>query len=32
MEIIDLDIDRVNLIRKNLPLLKNRRTDLYDLK
>jgi len=32
MEIIDLDIDRVNLIRKDLPLLKNRRTDLYDLK
>jgi len=32
MEIIDLDIDRVNLIRKDLPLLKNRRTDLYDLR
>ena len=32
MEIIDLDIDRVNLIRKDLPLLKNRRTDLYNLR
>ena len=32
MEIIDLDVDRVNLIRKDLPLLKHRRTDLYDLR
>jgi predicted amidohydrolase len=32
MEIVDLDVDRINLIRKDLPLLKNRRTDLYNLR
>ena len=32
MEIIDLDIERINLVRNDLPLLKNRRTDLYDLR
>jgi predicted amidohydrolase len=31
MEVIDLDVNRVDLIRKDLPLLKNRRTDLYSL-
>jgi len=31
LEIIDLDMDRINLIRNDLPLLKNRRTDLYNL-
>jgi predicted amidohydrolase len=31
LEIIDLDIDRINIIRNDLPLLKNRRTDLYNL-
>ncbi len=32
MEIIDLDIGRINLVRNDLPLLKNRRTDLYHLR
>ena len=32
MEIIDLDIKRIDSVRNDLPLLKNRRTDLYDLK
>lgn len=32
MEIIDLDIDRINFVRNDLPLLKNRRTDIYDLR
>jgi predicted amidohydrolase len=32
MEIIDLDVERINLVRSDLPLLKNRRTDLYDLR
>ena len=32
MEIIDLDIERINSVRNDLPLLKNRRTDLYDLR
>lgn len=30
-EIIDLDLDRINSTRNNLPLLKNRRKDLYKL-
>jgi deaminated glutathione amidase len=32
MEIVDLDIKRIDSVRNDLPLLKNRRTDLYDLK
>lgn len=32
MEIIDLDIKRIDSVRNDLPLLKNRRTDLYDLR
>jgi predicted amidohydrolase len=32
MEIIDLNIDRVNSVRNDLPLLKNRRTDVYELR
>jgi deaminated glutathione amidase len=31
LEIIDLDLDRIKLVRNDLPLLKNRRTDLYNL-
>ncbi|HYG00198.1 MAG TPA: carbon-nitrogen hydrolase family protein [Candidatus Saccharimonadales bacterium] len=30
-DIVDLDLDRINLIRKSLPLLKNRRQDLYKI-
>jgi predicted amidohydrolase len=30
-EIIDLDLSRIDVIRKSLPLLKNRRRDLYHL-
>ncbi len=30
MEIIDLNIKRIDSVRNDLPLLKNRRTDLYD--
>ena len=30
MEIIDLNIERIDSVRNDLPLLKNRRTDLYD--
>lgn len=30
-EIVDLDLDRIDQTRKNLPLLKNRRKDLYKL-
>jgi deaminated glutathione amidase len=32
MEIIDLNIERIDSVRNDLPLLKNRRTDLYDLR
>ncbi len=32
LEVIDLDLDRINLVRNDLPLLKNRRTDLYNLR
>lgn len=32
MEVIELDIDRVNFVRNDLPLLKNRRTDIYNLR
>jgi predicted amidohydrolase len=31
MEIIDLDVGRIDLVRNDLPLLKNRRQDLYSL-
>jgi predicted amidohydrolase len=27
--IVDISLDRVRQVRKNLPLLKNRRTDIY---
>ena len=30
-DIVDIDLDRINLIRKSLPLLKNRRQDLYKI-
>ena len=30
-EIIDLDLSRIDVIRKSLPLLKNRRRDLYHI-
>ena len=29
MEIIDIDNSRIGTIRRTLPLLKNRRTDVY---
>jgi predicted amidohydrolase len=29
MEVVDIDISRVRSIRKSLPLLKNRRKDVY---
>jgi deaminated glutathione amidase len=29
MEIVEIDLSRVHKVRKSLPLLKNRRTDLY---
>lgn len=32
IEVIDLDIGRINTVRNDLPLLKNRRADLYDLR
>jgi predicted amidohydrolase len=32
LEVIDLDLGRINLVRNDLPLLKNRRTDLYNLR
>jgi deaminated glutathione amidase len=32
VEIIDLDLGRVDLVRNDLPLLKNRRADLYSLR
>jgi predicted amidohydrolase len=31
MEAVELDMDKVRQVRKSLPLLKNRRTDIYDL-
>lgn len=30
-EIVDLDLDRIDVVRKSLPLLKNRRKDLYHI-
>lgn len=30
-EIVDLDLNRIDIVRKSLPLLKNRRSDLYQL-
>ena len=30
-DIVDIDLDRINLIRNSLPLLKNRRQDLYKI-
>ena len=30
-EIVDLDLDRINSVRKTLPLLKNRRKDVYKI-
>jgi predicted amidohydrolase len=32
VEIIDLDLGRIDLVRNDLPLLKNRRADLYNLR
>ena len=29
MEVVEIDISRVQNVRKSLPLLKNRRTDVY---
>jgi predicted amidohydrolase len=29
MDIVEIDLSRVHKVRKSLPLLKNRRTDLY---
>ncbi len=31
METVELDMDKVRQVRRSLPLLKNRRTDVYDL-
>ena len=31
LEVIDLDLERIKLVRNDLPLLRNRRTDLYNL-
>lgn len=31
MEIVDLDLERIPSVRKDLPLLKNRRNDVYSL-
>ena len=30
-EVLDLDLSRIDIVRKNLPLLKNRRKDLYHI-
>ena len=30
-EVLDLDLSRIDMVRKNLPLLKNRRKDLYHI-
>jgi hypothetical protein len=32
MEVVELDMGRVAKVRESLPLLKNRRTDIYNLK
>jgi predicted amidohydrolase len=32
MEVVELDMGKVAKVRESLPLLKNRRTDVYDLK
>ena len=32
MEIVDLDLGRIDAVRNELPLLKNRRADLYNLR
>jgi hypothetical protein len=32
MEIVELDMQKVKQVRQLLPLLKNRRTDVYSLK
>jgi predicted amidohydrolase len=32
LEVIDLDLGRINSVRNDLPLLKNRRTDIYNLR
>jgi predicted amidohydrolase len=29
MEVVEIDLSRVQNVRKSLPLLKNRRTDVY---
>jgi predicted amidohydrolase len=29
LEVVEIDIDLVNEVREKLPLLKNRRTDVY---
>ena len=31
MKIVDIDKTRINQVRSSLPLLKNRRTDIYTL-
>jgi predicted amidohydrolase len=31
LEVIELDPERVKQVRKSLPLLKNRRSDIYKL-
>jgi deaminated glutathione amidase len=31
LEVIDLDLERIKIVRNDLPLLRNRRTDLYNL-
>ena len=31
IEIVDIQRDRIDEVRKTLPLLKNRRNDIYDL-
>jgi predicted amidohydrolase len=31
MEIIDIDLNRIDIVRNDLPLLKNRREDIYSL-
>ncbi|HEY6535969.1 MAG TPA: carbon-nitrogen hydrolase family protein [Candidatus Nitrosocosmicus sp.] len=32
MDIVNLDMERITIVRNDLPLLNHRRTDLYDLK
>ena len=32
LRIVEIDLDEINIIREEIPILKNRRTDLYEIK